>query len=55
MAIKDRRIEFNPVEKVSRFKVDNKMGCILTIEEMRKLIEVSPEHLKPIVIMALNT
>ena len=46
----------NPVRKVRLFsEKDNLKERILDVGEEVRLLEASPEHLKPIIIMALNT
>lgn len=46
----------NPVRKVKFFsEKDNLKERVLTLEEETKILEVSAEHLKPILIFALNT
>lgn len=45
----------NPVKKVKFLKEPNHRLRFLEKEEIVKLIESSPEHLKPIVIVAVNT
>jgi len=45
----------NPVSKVGLFKVDNFLNRVLSYEEEIKLLEVSPQFLKNILIFALNT
>ena len=43
------------VRKVKKLKEDNKRLRFLTIEEIQKLINYCPSHLKPIVTVALHT
>ncbi len=45
----------NPVKEISLFKEEKTPIRILTPEERRKLLEASPDYLKPIVTMALKT
>lgn len=45
----------NPVKKVKLFKENNKRIRFLEKEEITKLIDNSPEHFRPIIIVALNT
>jgi excisionase family DNA binding protein len=46
----------NPVRKVRLFsEKDNLKERVLSAEEEVRLLDASPEHLKPIIIMALNT
>ena len=55
MAIKDGKLESNPAEKIKFKGADNKIEKILTVDEMKRLIDASSPHLKPILITALNT
>jgi len=54
-AIEWGKVDKNPVKKVKLFREQNIKEKILTNEEARKLIEVANSHLKPILIVALNT
>lgn len=45
----------NPVKEVSLFKEERTPIRILTAEERRKLMEASPDFLRPIILMALKT
>ncbi|MDD5269766.1 MAG: site-specific integrase [Candidatus Omnitrophica bacterium] len=54
-AIKWGKASENPVKKVKLFKENNKRLRYLEKEEITKLLSNCPEHLKPIVILALNT
>ena len=45
----------NPMRKIKKLKVDNKRLRYLEKEEIPRLIDCCPAHLKPIVIVALNT
>jgi integrase len=55
MAIRDRVADTNPVKAVKFFKEDNKKERILASGEIQKLLEECNGHLKPIIILALNT
>ncbi len=55
MAIRDGKVDINPVTKVKLFKEDNKKERILTFDEIEKLLNECTGHLKPIVLIALNT
>jgi integrase len=55
MAIRDGKVDTNPVKEVKFFKEDNKKERILTVEEIQGLLVECHGHLKPIVTMALNT
>mgnify|MGYP003990155909 FL=1 len=55
MAIRDGEADTNPVKAVKFFKEDNKKERILTSEEIQRLLAECNGHLKPIVILALNT
>jgi len=54
-AVEWGRIESSPVEKVKKFREPNFKERILNASEMVKLLDVSNSHLKPILIVALNT
>ena len=54
-AIEWGKIEDNPVRKVKLFKEDNCIVRHLEKEEIGRLINACCDHLKPIVILALNT
>lgn len=49
------RLESSPLKNVKKFKEPNPKDRILTPDEMNTLIEVAENHLKPILIIALNT
>ena len=55
VAVDEGKIESNPVKKINKFLVDDKREKILSIVEIKKLIDASPPHLKPILIMSLST
>jgi integrase len=55
MAIRDGKVDTNPVKDVKFFKEDNKKERILTPEEIQRLLAECHGHLKPIVQIALNT
>ncbi len=55
MAIRDGEADTNPVKEVKFFKEDNKKERILTSEEIQRLLAECNDHLKPIVVLALNT
>ena len=54
-AIEWGKIKENPVRKVRLFKENNKRLRFLEAEEMVKLLSNCSEHLRPIVVVALNT
>jgi integrase len=54
-AVEWQRIESNPAAKVKKFREPRSRERILTPEEMRRLVDVAAPHLKPILIVALNT
>lgn len=54
LAIADKLISSNPC-KVKKLKEDNEITRYLTTEEEERLFNELPEHLKPIVITALQT
>jgi len=49
------RLELSPLKNVKKFKEDNGRERILTNEETKRLVEAANDHLKPILIIALNT
>ncbi len=56
LAIKEWEwVEFNPVSRVSKEKVNNQIERWLTHEEEEKLLACSPHWLQEIVIFAINT
>ena len=55
MAIRDGESDTNPVKAVKFFKEDNQKERILTSEEIQRLLAECNGHIKPIVILALNT
>ena len=55
IGIKNELIEYNPMKAVKMLKEDNYKIRYLTEEEECRLFEFLPEHLKPIVICALQT
>ncbi|MEK7369650.1 MAG: tyrosine-type recombinase/integrase, partial [Planctomycetota bacterium] len=54
-AIEWGRAETNPLRGVKDFKVDNRKERILSSEEEKRLLVVAPQHLKPILLVALHT
>jgi integrase len=54
-AVEWGKIEFNPILKVKKFREPDGRERILTAEEMRCLIDAAPAHLKPVLVIALNT
>lgn len=54
MAIKWGKAIINPVKEVKFFRVDNISLRVLTNEEEQRLLDNSSDHLKPIIITALN-
>lgn len=55
MAVNNEWLRENPCKKVKKFPNKNYTIRYLTEEEEKRLFEVLPEHLKPIVLMALKT
>lgn len=55
MAIKWDKADTNPVKRVNLFKEERKPFRILLPEEEETLIGAAPGHLKPILIVAVNT
>ena len=55
LGISWNRCESNPMHKVSLFKQAEPKERILTQDEEKKLLDASPEHLRPIIITALQT
>ncbi len=56
LAIKEWEwVDFNPVARVSRERVNNQVERWLTFEEQNKLLAVSPQWLREIIIFAVNT
>jgi len=56
LAIKEWEwLDFNPVSRVSRERVNNQIERWLTFDEQEKLLAVSPLWLREIIIFALNT
>ena len=55
IGIKNELIEYNPMKCVKMLKEDNQKIRYLTEDEECRLFEFLPEHLKPIVICALQT
>jgi len=54
-AIEWGKITENPAQKVRLFRENNQRVRFLEEEEITQLVDVCPEHLRPIVIIALNT
>lgn len=48
-------VNSNPVVKVSKEKVNNEIIRWLTLDEEKRLLDVSPDWLKEIIVFALNT
>ena len=55
IAVDNEYLQKNPCKTVKKFAVQNYSVRYLTKEEEEKLYKVLPEHLKPIVTVALNT
>lgn len=55
VALRDGRIESNPVKDIKHFKVEGQKERILSQEEVQKLLDASAPHLQPIILTALNT
>ncbi len=55
MAIRDGEADTNPVKAVKFFKEDNKKERILTSNEIQRLLAECNGHIRPIVLVALNT
>ncbi len=55
MAIRDGKVDVNPVKEVKFFKEDKKKERILTPEEIQRSLAVCNGHLRLIVQIALNT
>ena len=55
LGIKNGLIQYNPMISVKMLKEDNHKIRYLTEEEEKRLFEYLPEHLKPIVVCALQT
>jgi integrase len=49
------KVSDNPVKRVTMFREDNKRERILTPEEKTELLKHSPDWLRPVLVMALNT
>ena len=54
-AVEWGRLESSPVTNVKKFKEPNSKERILNVSEMARLIDAANNHLKPILIIALNT
>jgi len=54
-AVEWGRLELSPLKNVKKFKEDNGRERILTNEETIRLVEAANGHLRPILIIALNT
>ncbi|NQT80280.1 MAG: site-specific integrase [Candidatus Aminicenantes bacterium] len=54
-AVEWGRLDSNPLKSVKTFKEPNPKDITLSLDEMRDLIEIANNHLKPILIIALNT
>jgi len=54
-AVEWGRLELSPLKNVKKFKEDNGRERILTNEETKRLVEAATSHLRPILIIALNT
>ncbi len=55
LAVKNQLVSYNPMKSVKMLKENNYKIRYLTIEEEAELFKYLPEHLKPIVICALQT
>ncbi len=54
-AVEWKRLEMNPLQNFKKLKENNGRMRILKSEEMKRLLDVANGHLKPILIIALNT
>ncbi len=54
-AIRNEKLENNPMKHIKLLKENNKRDRVLTKEEFQKLLTASPKHLKPILIAAHET
>lgn len=54
-AIEWQRLEKNPATMVKKFREVNAKERILTIEEMKRLLDAASPELRPVLIIALNT
>lgn len=54
-AIEWGKTETNPLKIVKDFKVDNRKERILSKEEEKRLLGKAPDHLRPILLVALHT
>jgi len=54
-AIEWQRLEKNPALMVKKFREANAKERILTIEEMKRLLDAASPELRPVLIIALNT
>lgn len=55
LAINDNLLTFNPCKCIKKLKENSEIIRYLTLEEEKRLFEELPEHLKPMVICALQT
>lgn len=55
IAIANEMLHRNPCVNIKKLKENNEKIRYLTIEEEKRLFEVLPEHIKPIVVCALQT
>lgn len=54
-AIEWEKAERNPAAKVKKFREPNSKERILTIEEMKRLLDAASPEIRPVLIIALNT
>jgi len=54
-AIRNSKLENNPMKHIKLLKENNKRDRIVSKEELAELLKESPEHLKPIIIAAHET
>jgi len=54
-AVEWGRLESSPLKNVKKFREDNGRERILTNEETKRLVDAANGHLRPILIIALNT
>ncbi len=54
-AVRDGKVERNPVAKVKFFNPDNARQRFLLIDEIERLLKECNSHIRPIVLLALNT
>jgi excisionase family DNA binding protein len=54
-AVEWGRLESSPAARVKKFRENNAPERVLSFEEEKRLLEASPEHLKPVILTALHT